>query len=140
MKEELKRELLASKGMARAQVQVILAMHEEGVLDDENACAPMRAYVLAKFSLAEDEAETDSIEGLAARSLEKILSVAPDMLTNADRPATCDGARSVDTKQALLFHAVNKEFGLTVSGMDYAFADTTAGLARIVANALAKQR
>ena len=140
MKEELKRELLATKGMAQSQVRAILSLHEEGLLDAEVARVPMRAYVLAKYSLTEDEADTDSIEGLAARSLEKVLSKAPSMLTDADRPATCDGARSVDTKQALLFHAVNKEFGLDVGGMEYAFAGTTSGLARIVADALAKRR
>lgn len=139
MRRDIKERLLADKRAAAEQVDAARAEHAEGALTAELLRERLFWYVLAKFGLKATEAPDRSLETLAEESLAKALRTDPDRVLEAERPATCDGARSVDTKQALLVMALQREFGVVLDGLRAGLADTTDELADLVFSALEAQ-
>ena len=72
------------------------------------------------------------MDELAEASLAKALRTNPHQVLETDRPATCDGARSVDMKQALLIMTMQREFEVKLDGIRAGLADTTDDLADLV--------
>lgn len=132
MKPEAKKKLLESQRMAAAQAAAIRAFRAEGTLTSERLKSALFAYVLAKYMLDEAEAESRDITALAQKSLAKTLKIDRALIGNADKPATCDGASTVDMKQALLIVAIQKDFEVKLDGLKVAFADTTDELADLI--------
>jgi hypothetical protein len=132
MKSEAKKKLLESQGMAAAEVTAIKDSHGAALLTREEVRCRLYKYVLAKFLLDEDEVTSREIASLAEQSLAKIMRIDRGLIGNADKPATCDGASSVDMKQALLLVAIQKELDIKLNGIKAAFADTTDDLADLV--------
>jgi acyl carrier protein len=132
MKEEAKKKLLESRRMAAAQVAAIEDARRAGLLTRQEVGRRLHSYVLAKYMLDEREAASIEIASLAKQSLAKIMKIDKKLVGHADKSPTCDGASSVDMKQALLIVAIQKEFGIKLDGIEAAFADTTDDLADLV--------
>jgi acyl carrier protein len=132
MKEEAKKKLLESKRMAVAQVAAIKDALQAGLLTRQELRQRLYSYVLAKYMLDESEAAGTEVASLAKQSLAKIVKIDRELIGHADKSATCDGASSVDMKQALLIVAIQKEFEIKLDGIKAAFADTTDDLADLV--------
>ncbi|WP_417333595.1 hypothetical protein [Gordonibacter urolithinfaciens] len=132
MRRDIKERLLADKRAAADQVDAVHKKRTEGTLTAELLREHLFRYVLAKFGLEAAEAPSRSLEDLAEESLAKALRTDPDQVTEAERPATCDGARSVDMKQALLIMALQREFGVALDGLRAGLADTTDELADLM--------
>lgn len=132
MKPEAKKKLLASRQIAAAQAAAILAKRDEGTLTAQEVREHFYAYVLAKYMLEDDEAESRNLTSLAGQSLAKIIKIDKALLGNADKSPTCDGASSVDMKLALLIAATQREFGVKLNGIEAAFAETSDELADLV--------
>jgi hypothetical protein len=132
MKLEVKQKLLESRRMAAAEVAAIKAAQQAGELTKENLRLGLRHYVLAKYMLDENEAESLHIAVLAKQSLAKAMQVDKALIGDADKPTTCDGASTVDMKQALLLMAIQREFGIKLDAMKTAFAETTDELAEMI--------
>lgn len=141
MRSRVKEQLLARKQIASAHVGAILALPADGPACREELRDRFFAYTLAKLGLEDGEAPGRNIEELARASLEKALAAAqatPEL--ESQRMATCDGASSVDMKQALLIMAVQRDFGVRLDGLRCALADTTDELADLVGKALQAPR
>ena len=95
----------------------------------------LRAYVLAKYRLAPEECGSSGLEELAEASLAKALATDPELARKANAASTCDGASTTDMKQALLFMALQKDFGVRLDGIQLAFAETLEDLAALVTEA-----
>lgn len=95
----------------------------------------VRAYVFAKYRLAPAECASDGLDELAEASLAKALAVDPELAMRANAASTCDGASTTDMKQALLFMALQKDFGVSLDGIELAFAETLEDVAGLVAKA-----
>ena len=132
MKPEAKKKLLESKRMAAAEVAAIKDSQAAGTLTKEAVRHGLFKYVLAKYMLDEDEVASTEIAALAAQSLAKIVKIDKELIGNADKSATCDGASSVDMKQSLLIMALQREFEIKLDGLKVAFADTTDELADLM--------
>jgi len=132
MKQEAKKKLLESQKMAAAEVAAIKDARRNGLLTRDEVRRRLYNYVLAKYLLNARDAAGTEIASLAAQSLAKAMRIDKELIGNADKPATCDGASSVDMKQALLIVAIQKEFDVKLDGIEAAFADTTDDLADLV--------
>jgi len=132
MKPEAKKKLLASRQIAAAQVAAILAKRDSGTLTQEDVRQHLLEYILAKYMLDKGEAENRNLTSLAEQSLAKIVKIDKELIGNADKSPTCDGASSVDMKLALLIAATQKEFGVKLNGIEAAFAETSDDLADLV--------
>jgi hypothetical protein len=132
MKEEAKKALLESRRMAAAQAAAIKDAHRAGLLTRQEAGQRLYSYVLAKYMLDESEVVSTRIVSLAEQSLAKIMKIDKELVGHADKSPTCDGASSVDMKQALLIIAMQREFEIKLDGIKVAFADTTDDLADLL--------
>lgn len=92
----------------------------------------VRAYALAKFRLDEKDVESSNLEDLAQASLAKMLRIAPELVGEETDAPNCDGASTIDVKQALLLAALQRDYDVALSGHDIAFAETLEGVARIM--------
>lgn len=90
------------------------------------------SYVLAKFGMPGADVATRTMEGLAEESLARALERPREDVDESQHSATCDGARSVDMKQALLIMAINREFAIALDGREAALADEVDDLADLV--------
>ena len=127
MKPEAKKKLLASREMAATKVAAIKLARTQ----DEVRYA-LYEYILAKYMLDESEVTSRVLSALAEQSLAKIMKIDKELIGNADKSPTCDGASSVDMKLSLLIVAIQRELEIKLDGIKAAFADTTDDLADLV--------
>lgn len=132
MKSEAIQKLLESKKMAAAQVAAVKDSQAAGTLTRERLREALFSYVLAKYLLRQEETTSRSILDLAQRSLAKAIKIDRKLVAETDQSATCDGASSVDMKQALLIMAIQREFTVKLDGIKAAYAETTDDLADLI--------
>lgn len=130
---EIKRRL--KKHLVRAEriAEETRGARARGDLDEGVLASLLRAYILAKYRLTDEEAEgVFDLEELAQLSLDKTLAEAPELAAKETMSATCDGADSTTTKYALLMVAIQRDFEVKFNGFEVAFAQTVDDLAHII--------
>lgn len=140
MKAEVQKRLLASQNSAAAQVAAVEKAVVAKNLSPEKLQEALFSYILAKYLLERAEVPDRSIQHLAQASLAKAARIDPSLLQETDRSATCDGASSVDMKQALLIVAIQREFQVRIDGIKAAYAETTDDIASLIYQQLADRQ
>ena len=92
----------------------------------------LRKYILAKFMLPESSVETESIRELIEISLARMMQAAPELVEELDTARSCAGATSAMVKKALLFQAMEREFGIELPAREAAAAADISALAGLV--------
>ena len=92
----------------------------------------LRKYVLAKFLLPEGSVESEGIRDLIEASLARMMQAAPELVEELDTARSCAGATSAMVKKALLFQAMEREFGIELPAREAAAAADIPALARLV--------
>lgn len=137
-RSEIKRAIARQATAAADEVAAVRTARDAGTLTRDGFERHLRSYILFKYRLEPEEATDaqgraeDGLEALAQLSLDKALRKAPDRAVSETMSATCDGADSVTTKQALLIMAIQRDFDIVVDGFAVAFVDTVRGLAELV--------
>lgn len=136
MREQIKSRLLEAQTAARVCASSINASAEEGTLKLQELERLLESYIRAKYRLEENECDDNELEALANASLAKALLLEPDLALKANAASTCDGASTVDMKQALLIVAIQKDLAIKLDGFDLAYAETIEDLSLLVWKAL----
>lgn len=98
----------------------------------------LRKYILAKFMLPEGSVDSDRIRDLTEASLARMMQVAPSLAEELDTARSCAGATSAMVKKALLFQAMEREFGIELPAREAAAAGDISALAQLVYRAKAE--
>ena len=104
--------------------------------DEDAVSAHLRAFVLHRFYLADEDPASDDIASLAAMSAEKLLRIDRENALG-DMPNTCAGASSETLKKALLIMTLHKQLGVEFDPFEN---DTIAQLSRSIVQQLGGNR
>ena len=99
----------------------------------------LRKYILAKFMLPEGSVETDGIRDLIEASLARMMQAAPELVEELDTAQSCAGATAAMVNKALLFQAMEREFGIDLPAQEAAAAADIPALAGLVRKCKAKR-
>jgi len=99
----------------------------------------LRQYVLNKYMLPEDSAETDNIRDLTEASLARVMKVAPSLVEELDTARSCAGATSAMVKKALLLQAMERDLGIVLPADKATRARDVKELAELVLDCLRQQ-
>ena len=132
MREDIKKKLLAAKAAAADEARAALQEKEAGILTKETLEQHVLAYILAKFHLSREEIRSTDLNDLAEQSLAKTMKIDIALVEGADKSPSCDGASSVEMKQALLIMALQKDLHVKLDGIKAAFADTAEELSALI--------
>ena len=99
----------------------------------------LRKYILAKFMLTEGSVKTESIRDLIEISLARMMQAAPELVEELDTARSCAGATSAMVKKALLFQAMEREFGIELPAREAAAAADISALAVLVRRSKAER-
>ena len=137
LSDEVMAKLLESKQRASRVCGEFAELRAKGALDKAAATRLVEEFVLAKFRLGAGEARdaAGNLEKLAQLSIAKMLSVAPEIVRQEDKPANCDGADSATVKQALMIMALRREFDVELDCFKAGLCKTVGELADLVATA-----
>lgn len=137
-RSDIKRAIARHRVAAAEEAAATLASRGAGTLSYDELERRLRSYILFKYRLTPEEARDgegraeSGLEALAQLSLDKALKEAPEHAAVETMSATCDGADSTTTKQALLLMAVQEDFDAAFDGFAAAFAETVGDLAKMV--------
>lgn len=132
-RREIKKHLKKYLVLAEKIAEETRSVRARGDLDEKTLADSLRAYILAKYRLTDEEAEgIVDLEELAQLSLDKTLAEAPELAAKETMSATCDGADSTTSKYALLMVAIQRDFEVKFNGFEVAFARTADDLAQII--------
>lgn len=131
MKDDVLKELLASRDVAAQAAHEAREAHAAGSLDQAQLTRLLTRYILAKYRLDENEYEDLRLDHLAEASIAKMLKAPAHEARSLDG-ATCDGADSAHVKQALLMMAIQKDFNCKLDGFKVAFCTSVDDLAMLV--------
>ncbi len=101
----------------------------------------LKLYILAKFDLLElaDTLKCNcDFDKLTQKSIDKAFKLNPKLAKESLRSATCDGASTLDTKQALLMMAIQNDFNVKLDTMKAALAENISELADVLIEAIKK--
>ena len=129
MNDDVLQQLLAAKDVASRCVSAFRERRAAAALDMYWLAGNIRAYILAKYHLDEDECPNDSMGELGQQSIEKLLAHGVSL---DDTSANCDGADSATVKQAYLMMALQEDYDVKLDGFKVAFAETTRDIAQLV--------
>ena len=99
----------------------------------------LRSYVLAKLMLPEGSTASQGIRDLLEASLARMMRTAPELAAELDTARSCAGATSVMVKKALLFQAMEREFGIELPAREASAAADIPALARLVQRCMEKR-
>ena len=105
----------------------------------DDLCEQLKFYVLAKFDLMELASTikaSDDFDAITQKSIDKAFKINPELAKESLRSATCDGASTLDTKQALLMMAIQKDFNVKLDTMRAALASSIDELADVLLEAI----
>jgi hypothetical protein len=94
--------------------------------------AHLRGYILSKYMLPEGECRSDAIAALTEASLARMMKVTPELAAQLDTARSCAGATSATVKKALLFQAMERDFGVVLPAAETVAARDVSALARLV--------
>lgn len=92
----------------------------------------VRAYIMAKFHLTEEDCTTDNFSQLAEISLSKSMKISRELVKMYDLARSCDGVSSHTAKMVLLFMALQKDLKIRFQPMETAEAETLEDIGDLV--------
>ncbi len=122
----------ALKRYTKAAAWEARCIRETGETDFGYLRAHLRGYILNKYMMPEDECRSDRISELTEASLARMMKVTPELAKVLDTARSCAGATSATVKKALLFQAMEREFGIELPAREAAAAADIPALARLV--------
>ena len=120
-------------------VNEILKSLQAGNCKKSDLREQLKLYVLAKFDLMElanTIKASDDFDAITQKSIDKAFAINPELAKESLRSATCDGASTLDTKQALLMMAIQKDFNVKLDTMRAALASSIDELADVLIQAI----
>lgn len=102
------------------------------VRDFRHAYPIVRGYILDRFLLMEEPAETDCILDLADISLRHILALKKAGLYVGDTSRACSAASSVIAKKVLLMKAIQQDFRVEMTPAQAAELSTVTDVTRYI--------
>ena len=127
--------ILASK---KASAEHIANIKNAPELTRDLVRQEVRAYIMAKFHLTEEDCITDNFSRLAQISLSKSMKISHELVKEFDLARSCDGVSSHTAKMVLLFMALQKDLGIQFRPMETAEAETLNDIADLVLKELEK--
>lgn len=131
MNDEVLQALLESKREASTIADDCLSAASAGMLDRERLAKALKAYILAKYRITEDDCASESMDDLSRASMDKLASLGPEAY-EGDTASNCDGADSAAIKHAFLMMAIQKDFGVRLDAFAAGRAKTVSDIADLV--------
>ena len=101
--------------------------------------AHLRGYIFSKYMMPEGECRSEGIAELTEASLARMMMVTPELAARLDTARSCAGATSAMVKKALLFQAMEREFGIELPAREAAAAADISALAVLVRRSKAER-
>ena len=111
-------------------------IRDSGVTDYGYLRAHLRGYIFSKYVMPENECRSDRISVLTEASLARMMKVTPELAKQLDTARSCAGATSATVKKALLFQAMERDFGVCLPAAQAVAARDVSALARLVMDCL----
>lgn len=125
------RELL--KASRTAAAEQMAALKACGHLDYPTADRCLRAYILSKYLLTEDDLpEGELFADIIQVSLSKSLGISRELVQEFDRARTCDGTTSAMAKKILLILSIQRELGIILDETACARIGTLGDFTRLI--------
>ena len=101
--------------------------------------AHLRGYIFSKYMMPEGECRSEGIAELTEASLARMMKVTPELAARLDTARSCAGATSATVKKALLFQAMERDFGVVLPAAETVAAKDVSALAKLVLRCRARR-
>ncbi len=126
---DVRHRLLRAHELAAKHAALIRASPD---LEAEVLHARLRAYILYRFMLNEEQMDSDEIMELARMSIARTLAIQSENVSDLDISNLCSGTSSVISKKVLLFMALQRDLQIRLLPEESASVKTIADLACLV--------
>ena len=107
--DKVKELIISSRKAASAEMD---AIKNTVPLTKEIFTGHLRAFVLHKFLLKEEDLTTDDFNEITNISLGNSMKISKDLVKEFDLAKSCDGGSSAMAKKVLLFMAIQRELNI----------------------------
>ena len=114
-------------------------IRENDPLDLGYVRAHLRGYIFSKYMMPEGECRSEGIAELTEASLARMMKVTPELAAQLDTARSCAGATSATVKKALLFQAMERDFGVVLPAAETVAAKDVSALAQLVLRCKARR-